>query len=284
VLIPFRDRGFKYGEAVFDTARTVAHKPFRLRDHIERLFRSMRYLDIDCGLSVDDFVKISEQVLERNLHLIGADDDYWLFQRVTPGSVDPFTDDRASHATVIVECTPLPLAARAPLFRDGVKVQVPATRRTPPDAQSPRAKAHNYINLLLADKELRAQDPQAWAILLDHYGNLAEGLGSNIFFFRGGKLLTPQARFVLPGISRETVIDLARGLGIQVDESDVDLFDAFTCDECFLTSTSLCLVPVQSVNGRRIGDSVPGPQTKRLMDAYSELLKFDYVAQYLSHL
>ena len=209
VLVSFRDRGFTMGEAVFDTARTVRHKPFKLEEHVDRLFRSMRYLQIDAGLGRDEFVSISHEVLERNLHLIAPDEDYWLFQRVSPGVRDPFFGEEAGEPTVIVECTPLPLKARAPLFRDGVRVRIPATRRTPPDAMSPRAKTHNYINLQLADREVRAQDPQAWAILLDHDGNIAEGLGSNIFFVRDGELLTPRARFVLPGISRETVFDLA---------------------------------------------------------------------------
>ena len=209
VLVSFRDRGFTMGEAVFDTARTVRHKPFMLEEHVDRLFRSMRYLQIDAGLGRDEFVSISNEVLERNLHLIAPDEDYWLFQRVSPGARDPFFGERAGEPTVIVECTPLPLKARAPLFRDGVRVRIPATRRTPPDAVSPRAKTQNYINLQLADREVRAQDPDAWAILLDHDGNIAEGLGSNIFFVRDGELLTPRARFVLPGISRETVIDLA---------------------------------------------------------------------------
>lgn len=284
VLISFRDRGFKYGEAVFDTARTVGHRPFKLEEHVRRLFRSMRYLDIDAGLSVEELVRLSEEVLERNLHLIGPDDDYWLFQRVSPGSADPFLEDGPATPTVIIECTPLPLAARAPLFRDGVRVQIPATRRTPPDAQSPRAKTQNYINLLLADREARSVDPNAWAILLDHDGSTAEGLGSNIFFVRDRELLTPRERFVLPGISRETVITLARDSGIPVREMDIDLFDAFTADECFLTSTSLCMVPVASVNGRSIGGTIPGEITSRLMDAYRKALDFDFVGQYLRHL
>ena len=285
VLVSFRDRGFKFGEAVFDTARTVRHKPFKLVEHVDRLFRSMRYLQIDAGLTRDEVLSISNEVLERNLHLIAPDEDYWLFQRVSPGVADPFLGEEAAEPTVIVECTPLPLKARAPLFRDGVRVQIPATRRTPPDAVSPRAKTQNYINLQLADREVRAQDPHAWAVLLDHDGNIAEGLGSNIFFVRDGALLTPRARFVLPGISRETVIDLAGGEGIAVHETDLDLFDAFTCDECFLTSTSLCMVPVSSVNGRPIGDgSVPGPVTARLIEAYKRLLDFDFVAQYTDKL
>jgi branched-chain amino acid aminotransferase len=284
VLVSFRDRGFKFGEAVFDTARTVRHKPYKLEAHVERLFRSMRYLRIDCGLSPQQLVDISMRVLKANLPLIDDDEDYWLFQRITPGSGDSFAGEGASEPTVIVECTPLPLAARASLFRDGVRVQVPATRRTPPDSQSPRAKTHNYLNLLLADHEVRSQDAQAWAILLDHAGNIAEGLGSNIFFVRDGELFTPQARFVLPGISRETVMDLASAAQITVHECDLDLFDAFTADECFLTSTSLCLVPVATVNGRQIGDSLPGPVTTQLMDAYKRELDFDFVAQYLRRL
>ena len=285
VLVSFRDRGFKFGEAVFDTARTVRHKPFRLEEHVDRLFRSMRYLQIDAGLGRDEMVSISKEVLERNLHLIAPDEDYWLFQRVSPGVADPFLGEEEAEPTVIIECTPLPLRARAPLYRDGVRVQVPATRRTPPDAVSPRAKTQNYINLLIADREVRAQDAHAWAVLLDHDGNIAEGLGSNIFFVRDGELLTPRARFVLPGISRETVIELAGEEGIAVHETDLDLFDAFTSDECFLSSTSLCMVPVSSVNGRPIGDgAVPGPVTARLMEAYKRLLDFDFVAQYTNRL
>ena len=285
VLVSFRDRGFKFGEAVFDTARTVRHKPFRLEEHVDRLFRSMRYLQIDAGLGRDEMVSISNEVLERNLHLIAPDEDYWLFQRVSPGVADPFLGEEEAEPTVIIECTPLPLKARAPLYRDGVRVQVPATRRTPPDAVSPRAKTQNYINLLIADREVRAQDAHAWAVLLDHDGNIAEGLGSNIFFVRDGELLTPRARFVLPGISRETVIELAGEEGIAVHETDLDLFDAFTSDECFLSSTSLCMVPVSSVNGRPIGDgAVPGPVTARLMEAYKRLLDFDFVAQYTNKL
>ena len=285
VLVSFRDRGFKFGEAVFDTARTVRHKPFKLAEHVDRLFRSMRYLQIDAGLSRDEILSISNEVLERNLHLIAPDEDYWLFQRVSPGVADPFLGEAAAEPTVIVECTPLPLKARAPLFRDGARVQISATRRTPPDAVSPRAKTQNYINLLLADREVRAQDPHAWAVLLDHDGNIAEGLGSNIFFVREGEILTPRARFVLPGISRETVIDLAGEAGIAVHETDLDLFDAFTSDECFMTSTSLCMVPVSSINGRPIGnEGVPGPVTARLIEAYKQLLDFDFVAQYTNKL
>jgi branched-chain amino acid aminotransferase len=285
VLIPFRDRGFIFGDAVFDTARTFNHKPFRLREHVERLHRSLRYLQIDCGLSVDELVSISEEVLARNLHLIDADEDYWLTQRVSRG---PNAADRLpveARPTVIVECTPLPLKARARLFRDGIEVITPSVRRTAPDMMSPQAKTHNYLNLIMGDLEVRAQNPEAWAVLLDQNGNLAEGLGSNIFLVQDGALLTPKQRFVLPGVSRQTVLDLARDLGIPTVEKGGDLFDAYTADEAFLTSTSLCICPVRSINGRSFASGkVPGPITRKLTDAYVELVGCDFVGQYLRHL
>jgi branched-chain amino acid aminotransferase len=286
VVIPFRDRGFLFGDAVFDTARTFAHKPFRLKEHVERLFKSMQYLRIDLGLSVAETMGISEEVLSRNLHLIDKEDDYWLTQRISRG---PLALDRDTAAegrpTVIVECQPLPLQKRARLYRDGIDVVVPATRRTPPDALSPRAKSHNYLNMIVGDLEARAGSTEAWAVLLDHNGALTEGMGSNIFLVKDGRLYTPSARNVLPGVSRATVLELSEKLGILCAEQDIDLYDAYTADEAFLTSTSLCLCPVRSINGSLVGrDAVPGKVTKRLTRAYSELVNFDFVTQYLRHL
>src|SRR6202007_1694518 len=135
-------------------------------------------------------------------------------------------------------CLPLPLRERARLFRDGIDVVTPSVRRTPPDSLSPRAKMHQYLNLVLADREVKAQNPAAWAVLLDVNGNLSEGQGSNIFLVRDGGLTTPREKYVLPGVSRQAVIDLARQLAISCEENDIDLYDAYTADECFLTYTS----------------------------------------------
>lgn len=287
VLVPFRDRGFVYGDAAFDTTRTFRHRPFKVAEHIERLYRSLRYLRIEPGLTPAELAAITEQVLERNRHLLGPDEDYWVTQRISRG-LKPVADGPFEQVgpTVIVECQPLPLRERAPLFRDGIKVVVPSMRRTSPDAFSPRAKTHNYLNLILADQEVRGRDPEAWAVLLDQHGHLCEGQGSNIFLVRGGELLTPRERFVLPGVSRRTVIELAEGAGLPWREADLDLYDAHTADECFLTSTSLCICPVVSVNGVPIGDPgrVYGPVTRRLCDAYAASVDCDFVGQYLARL
>jgi branched-chain amino acid aminotransferase len=99
---------------------------------------------------------------------------------------------------------------------------------------------------------------------------------------RDGKVMTPQSRYVLPGVSRAVTIELAAKLGIPCEERDIDLYDAYTADEAFLTSTSLCICPVRSINGRAVAETaIPGPVTRQLIDAYAKLVGMDFVGQYL---
>lgn len=284
--VSIRDRGYKYGDAVFDMTRTFDHKIFRLQEHIDRFYRSLRYVRIDPGMSPTEMMRKSEEVLERNLHLIGKADDYWVGQRVSRG-VDPVAGETPTEVgpTVVIETTPLPFKARAAYYRDGIEIVVPSVRRVPPTSLSPRAKSHNYLNMIIGEQEAKAINPMAWAVLLDVNGNLAEGIGSNIFIVREGVLYTPSERYVLPGVSRAVAIELAEGLGIKVVEGDIDLFDAYVAEEAFVTSTSFCICPIRSINGNRPADpSIPGPVTKKLMDAYVRLVKHDWVGQYLKHL
>tara|TARA_B100001765_G_C19486280_1_gene331462 strand:- start:524 stop:1459 length:936 start_codon:yes stop_codon:yes gene_type:complete len=287
VKVPFRDRGFKYGDAVFDMTRTFGHKIFKLETHVNRFYNSLRYVDIDPGMPETDMVSKTLEVLDANLHLLGSDDDFWVGQRISRG-VDLVGGDMwetAGGPNVIIECAPLPLKPRARLYRDGIDVLIPSVRRVPPEAVSPRAKSHNYLNLILADMEAKSQDPESWAILLDTRGFLTEGIGSNIFTIKDGVIYTPQEQYVLGGISRETAIEMAEKIDVPVVTKDIDLFDAMTADEIFLTSTSLCICGVRSFQGRKIGDGLAaGPITKALMDAYVDFVDFDWVAQYLKRL
>jgi branched-chain amino acid aminotransferase len=286
VRVPFRDRSFLYGDGCFDMTRTFNGTLFKVKEHVDRLYRSLAYLRIDIGLSAAQMIEVTHEVTRRNLHLLRPGDDFWVGQRISRGIAavgDEGWED--TGPSIIVECRPLPFKERAKHYRDGIRVIVPSVRRTPPYALSPRTKTHNYLNMVMADLEVHAQDPDAWAVLLDENGNLCEGLGSNVFVVKDGRLLTPRERYVLAGVSRQTVMDLASNLGIPVEERDLDLYDAATADEMFLTSTSLCLCAVASVNGGKIaGGKVPGPMTKRLLDAYSELVGCDIPGQYLHHL
>ena len=255
------DRGFRKGDAVFDTTRTFAGEIFKLTEHIDRLYRSCKYLRLDPGMPKERMAELTRQIMDANLPLMDENDDCWVTQRVTRG-VEPSSHNvaEAGKCTVVIQCEPIPFAARAHYYRDGIPVITPSVRRTPPYALSPRVKSHNYANIALADLEVKAQNPDALAILLDTNGNLAEGGGSNIFLVADGAITTPSAQYVLQGVSRATVLELARELNIETTETDLDLFDAYNADEAFITSTSFCICPISTINGATIGSGkVPAP-------------------------
>lgn len=282
--ISIHDLGFVYGDAVYDTARTFAGRLFKLPEHIERLYDTLRYARIDPGLTPAEMTRLTTEVVERNLPLRGERDDFWVTQRISRG-LSRYEGDPVAYegATVVIECVPLPFRGRAHYFRDGIPVATPSVRRIAPEALSPRAKTTNYLNMTLGDLEVKARDPKLWAVLLDHNGNLCEGIGANIFLVRGGTVLTPKVDHVLPGISRATVIELCHDLGIPCEERDLSPHDAYIAQECFLTSTSLCLCPVSFFNGVAL-PPIPGPVTQRLIGAYSELVGLDFVKQYTDRL
>ena len=280
-VISIRDRGFLQGDAVFDTTRTFGHRIFRLDEHLSRFMESLKYMRLYPCMTKADFARLTMEVLNENLPLLDADDDYWVTQRVTRG----VTVDGADKPSVVIECVPLPFKARARYYRDGIPVVVPSVRRTPPESNSPRAKVQNYVNLVQATLEVTSLGADNWPILLDTNGNLSEGPGSNIFIVKNGAVITPKEQYVLAGISRRVTIELAQELGIEVREADIDLFDAYTADEAFVTSTSFCICPVSSFNGSPVADGdVPGPVTERLTRAYSGMVGMDVTAQYLSRL
>jgi branched-chain amino acid aminotransferase len=285
-LVSFRDRSFKYGDGVFDMTRTFGRRIFKLQEHIDRLYASLKYAGMDPGLSPGEMMQITEEVVERNLPLLADGDDFWVGQRVSRG-VDPIDGDAPTHSgpTLIIECTPLPLKERAHLYRDGIEVIFPSVRRTPPECLSANVKSHNYLNMIIGDLEARSYNPKAWAVLLDTRGFLAEGMGSNVFLVKDGTLYTPQVQYVLAGVSRQTVLELAEQRGLKLVEKDLAPYDAYNADEAFLTSTSLCICPVHSFNNKVVGEGqIPGPLTNALTEAYSDLVDCDFVSQYLQYL
>ena len=279
--ISIHDRGFLQGYSVFDTTRTFGHRIFKLDEHLDRFFRSLKYARLDPLIDKSELSRITMEIVNTNLPLISDDDDYWVTQRVSRGISTPEGD----NPTVIVESVPLPFSARAKYYSKGMPVVVPSVRRTPPESLSPRAKIQNYANLVQAEFEAKERNPESWPILLDMNGNLCEGPGSNFFIVKDGAVVTPREQYVLAGISRSTTLELAAELGIETVEANIDLYDAYTADEAFVTSTSFCICPVISVNGSVIGEgSIPGPITRRLLNAYSGLVGIDIAGQYLSRL
>ncbi|MGE3540423.1 MAG: aminotransferase class IV [Candidatus Tectimicrobiota bacterium] len=273
------DRGFRMGDGVFDTARTFRHRPYKLREHLERLYRSLHYIRVDPGISPEEMETQTLRVVEHNVAFLQPQDDVWITQVVSRGPL------RSSGApTVVILTEPLPFATFARYHKHGVHLLTPGIRHTPAQSVEPRAKTVSRMNLVLAELEVQQRDPDAWALLLDLSGNITEYTSGNFFLVSKGTLLTPFERNALGGIARETVIELADELGMPCREADLTPYDVYNADEAFITSTSKCILPVGHLNGIRIGQQIPGPLTRRLLDTWSARVEVDIVEQALSHL
>ena len=281
-VIPIHDKGFTSGDAVFDTARTFSGKVYKLKEHVDRFFMSLNYMQIKSPYKKEELIKYSQQLLDMNVPLLDKNEDYWIFLRITRGAVNKQGENVPN---VIIHCTNIPFKQRANFYDSGMPIIFSSVRRTAHDALSPRAKVNQYINFTMADLEVHNIDKNAKAVLLDKNGNITEGSGANIFIVKNNEIFTPREQFVLAGIGRSDAMGLAKGLGMTLTEKDLDTYDAFTADEIFITSTSFCIVPVGTVNGRQVGEGdIPGKITKRLQDAFIDSIGFDYVNQYLQHL
>lgn len=134
VKVPFRDRSFLYGDGCFDMTRTFNGRPFKVEEHIERFYRSLAYLRIDIGMTEKQMIDVTHEVVRRNQHLLSPGQDWWVGQRVSRGvksvgeGMDPWEH---MGPNIVVDCMPLPFKARAPHYRDGIRVIVPSVRRTP---------------------------------------------------------------------------------------------------------------------------------------------------------
>jgi branched-chain amino acid aminotransferase len=261
------DNGFVFGDSVYETVRTYAGRPFALGRHLRRLRRSASRLGI--GLPLDD-------------PLLGARLDALLERARNPESyvriilsrgVGDFSYrfERVKGPTLVMVVKPLdPFPASH--YERGVPVAVADTRRNSPRALDPAIKSSNLLNNILATRE--AQSRGAFeAILLNERDELAEGAGSNLFLVRGGVALTPPlSAGLLPGITRELVLELAPRTGIEAREETLRLEDLLSVEEAFLTSTLKEILPITSVDGRPVGAGVPGLVTLRLLRAYRELV------------
>jgi branched-chain amino acid aminotransferase len=276
VRISMYDRGFIYGDAAYDIARTFRHRPFRLAEHVDRLFRSLRYIDLDCGLTAQQVVDITLDVFERNRKSLDPEDDLNLVQRISRG-VGAFVPE--GPPTVIIHCIPIPFDRFVPLYRDGIHLTLVSTRRTPPECLDPRAKLHNKLNHIQAEKEARAIDPQAHALMLDIHGHVAEGPSYNVLMIKDRTLLSPRDQNILEGVTRDAIMELAPKLGLDVLETNLTPYDLYTADELLTVSTSYTLFPVSVFNGRRLPGAVPGPVTRQILKAWTDLTGVDIIEQ-----
>lgn len=275
VRISPSDRGFSVGDLVFEVERTFAGKPFRLEQHIDRLYRSLTYVRMSAGMSASEMAAVTVEAVQRAKVDHPEAADFWMRQVVTRGTVDLF-DPPAP--TVLVNVGEQGFWY-ADLYDTGMHAVIAKTRAYSPQALDPKIKHYSRINFVLAHQEAQDVEQGAWPILLDDRGFLAEGNGQNVFIVTDGALRTPTDYAALQGVSRGMTFDLARQLGIPLVEEDLQPYDLYTADEAFWTTTSMCIMPMTMVDKRPIADGRPGPMSQRLLAAWSESVGVDIVGQ-----
>lgn len=289
--VSISDLGFIKGDAIFDCLRTAGHKPFKLDEHILRLYRNLKFAKIDPGLSPEEMKQLCLQVLEKNVHLMRENDDCWIFMRVTRGTRRPDSPFDYPYGllhyqpTVIVYVHPINFREFARIYFTGRKLITSSIRAYPAECLEPRLKSQCRQHFHLAIIQVQETDPEGWPLMLDIQGNIAEPYGANIFFVRDGELLTPSSQLCLEGVSRQTVIELAQEMRIAVREGNCyKPYDVYSADEAFVTTTSYAVLPVCSLDGMKVGRQLPGPITRRLIEAFGKKMGVDLIRQALSHL
>ena len=275
--IDMTDSGFRAGDVVFDTSRTFDGKIFRLRDHLDRLYRSLKYVRIDPGMTIDRMEELTEEVVQRNESIRQPGDDYMITQIVTGGERGRATKPTTPTVAIWLDAIDFPRYSR--LFREGAHAVIPKTRTYSSMQVDPKIKHYNRLNFVLAELEVADVDPEAFPVLLDTDGNVGESTGANFCVITDGVLRTPDDGSTLQGVSRMTLLELAGQLGIPTAVEPLQPYDVYTADEAFLCSTPYCLLPVGRADNRQIGDEVPGPVTRQLLAAWSEMVGLDIVDQ-----
>ena len=277
------DSALMFGDMAFEMTRTYNQRPFRLRKHLERLYGSLKLLEIDCGLTIDQMERITRETLERNLPTESDDMDWQIMHDVSRGPLELYRTafEDGIRPTVSINCWPLitHMGSFAPNYDNGVHVVIPAQQALPAHLVDAKAKTRSRLHYQMAILQAGRMGPGRWPVMLDPDGFLAEGPGWNLFLVNNGALPTPQPRNVLLGVSRAATIELAREGGIPVRETNLGRYEALQADEIFCTATTYGLVHATTFEGQAIGDGRPGDVFTRLMDAWQELVRIDFVAQ-----
>ncbi|MBO8163844.1 MAG: branched-chain-amino-acid transaminase [Brevibacillus sp.] len=269
------DHGFLYGDGVFEGIRVYNGNIFKLREHIERLYESALSILLEIPMTIEEMMeKVVETVRRNELR------DAYIRLVVSRGTGDLGLDPRnckAPNVVIIVE--QLQLFPKE-LYEKGMRIITVPTRRNKPDALNPKIKSLNYLNNVLVRIEAHLAGVSE-ALMLNSEGYVAEGSGDNVFIVKKGVLYTPPCYVgALDGITRQTIIEIARKLGYTVKEEPFTRHDVYVADEVFLTGTAAEVISVVEVDGRKIKDGVPGPVTAHLLSEFRRYVQEDGVKVY----
>lgn len=257
------DRGFLYGDSVFETIRTYGGVPFALDEHLARLERSAAQVFIELPVSR---AELEREVLEA-VRAAGNAETYirvMVTRGTGPLGLDPLAAEHPLRVVIAAPLSPMP----AELYENGIAVTTFRTQRTAEATTAATAKVGNYLVAVLALRAARKVGA-AEALIVDSAGFVVEGASSNVFVVRGGRVVTPpEDSGILPGITRRVLLDVARAEGVPVDLEPLPAAALADADEIFISSTTREILPVVRVDGRIVGSGSPGPLTRRLLLAF----------------
>lgn len=262
------DHGLLYGDGVFEGIRVYGGKVFLLNDHIVRLYESAQAIRLTIPISPEKMTQAVEETVAAN-----ELQDGYIRLVITRGAGSLGLDiQRTSNPQVIIIADSISLYPQE-LYDKGLKLITASTIRNHPQALSPQIKSLNYLNNILAKIEGTDADCLE-ALMMNHKGEVAECTGDNIFIVKAGILKTPSTDAgILEGITRNTVISLAKQAGITVEQVTLTRHDLYVADECFLTGSAAEVIAAISLDGRQIGDGKPGPITRDLKKRFEKLTR-----------
>jgi branched-chain amino acid aminotransferase len=275
------DVGLMYGVTLYESLRSFKHQWYHTDEHWARLKRSLTYTGIPHAMTREQYDDVLEETRAANIHLTDPDDDIWVNIQVTPGQSFPMPLQSGGPTTPTVLCytAALPHKEYAKYYTQGKHVVTSLFRSPPAQSYEQRTKNRSRFPHFMSKRDAARIDPDAFALMLDTEGHIAEGTGANIFFVLDGVLHTPRSQNILVGCSRQHVIKLAKQLGMDVVEADLTLYEAYNADEAFWTTSSYCILPISKIDGRPIGTHYPGPAAAQLLETWSKQVGVDIVGQ-----
>jgi branched-chain amino acid aminotransferase len=262
------DHGFLYGDGVFEGIREYNGVVFKLKEHIDRLYRSAHAIMLQIPLTKEEMTKAVVETLRKNKMK-----DSYIRLIVSRGVGDLGLDPRKCPKPTVIVITDTINIKAGNAKEVGITTMFSWVRRNPVDATTHEIKSLNYLNSVLAKIEANANGVDE-AICLEASGCIAEGVGENIFIVKDGEIFTPPTSTgALAGITADVVAELSGKLGIDLIITNLTPFMLFTADEAFFTGTAMEMVPIREVNKRIIGNGKPGPITKKLMVEFQKVIE-----------
>ena len=280
------DSALMFGDMIFEMTRSFNKKQFRLKEHLQRLYASAKYLrmNLESVMTMDEMEKAVYETIKVNEPFFNDDDEHRIMIDVTRGLLSIYQEVVGTHKglNIIIADFPLRWTVRGmgELFDKGINAVIPSQRAIPASLLDPKVKNRSRIHYLMANMQVsNYEGDNNWALLLDTDNFIAEGTGDNFFIVKDDVLYTPEPRNILRGISREYVFEIAKELGVQCRECNLDVYDVANADEAFMTGTPFCILPVTSLDRQKIGTGEVGPMVKRLIKKWSNNVGLDFVAQ-----